>query len=541
MAIVILPTSTWRNSVEVAAADGTWQQATGGPFNWNDPANWLLNFVPKNIGDRALLNAINLTADQTIQIDTSVFLASLQIGDTVGTNSYNLVNGGGSLTFDGRGTTTSLVKSGAGHDFIGANITLNDNLALDILGTGALTISGAISSSGAKGIVVNTAPGSYLELSGNNSFFGGLTLASGRLRAVGNANALGSGTGALNLTGGGTVLELVSDTALNFGRDTAISGNTNIVLDRLTPGAGVTYTLGQLTIANQTLSVTAGANVTGGTAGLTFGAVNVAGGPAVISVANPTAGTTLLTFGAMTNGAFGLTLNGDGNFAQTGPLGGGAGSITFAGTGNLSLNQANTFTGALIVSSGTVTATSNAAALGAGTLVMNGGQLLLTNASGTNLSFNRNTTISSPTSIMSDVASSGAGNTYTLGTLRMGSSTLTVLGGGNVVSGVAGLTFGATALTTDATFDVRNPSAGVTTLTLGALTDLGTARVLNLLNNAAGTSNVTLGTAATSLTDGTVVNVTGGAGGVNLALNAAGALGSLAQVNLASGGTLTLG
>ena len=90
------------------------------------------------------------------------------------------------------------------------------------------------------------------------------------------------------------------------------------------------------------------------------------------------------------------TFTGSGNFAQSGVWGAGSGGLTLASsyTGTATLNQANTFTGTVTLNGGTLRATTNAAALGAGSLTLAGGTLQLANASGTNLNFGRNTTVS---------------------------------------------------------------------------------------------------------------------------------------------------
>src|SRR5262249_27750483 len=151
-------------------------------------------------------------------------------------------------------------------------------------------------------------------------------------------------------------------------------------------------------------------------------------GNTIFTVINPTTGgATLLTLGQVTNGANTATINGNGSVAQTGVWGAGrtpTGGITYSGTGTLTLTPANGFTGALRVAGGTVIGMSNASALGAGTLTLQGGNLKLTNDSGTNLSFNRNTTVSATSTIISDVSSGSAANTYTLGTLGLGAQQL---------------------------------------------------------------------------------------------------------------------
>ena len=62
--------------------------------------------------------------------------------------------------------------------------------------------------------------------------------------------------------------------------------------------------------------------------------------------------------------------------------------------------------------------------------------------------------------ITSDLSAAGAGNTYTFGTLSIGTETLTVNGAKNVTSGVAGVTFSTGSLTGNTTFTMNNPQLG---------------------------------------------------------------------------------
>ena len=108
---------------------------------------------------------------------------------------------------------------------------------------------------------------------------------------------------------------------------------------------------------------------------------------------------------------------------------------------------------------------------------LNGGSLYLTNATGTNLSFNNATTISASTANHQrrDGAANTAGDTFTLGALTIGgpaTPTITIAGGANVNSGTASVTFGAVTLSNSPTFNITNPTAGgVTLLTLGSITN----------------------------------------------------------------------
>ena len=97
------------------------------------------------------------------------------------------------------------------------------------------------------------------------------------------------------------------------------------------------------------------------------------------------------------------------------------------------------------------------------------------------------------------------------------------------------------------TFDVQSPATGTgsTALSLAALSDQGIApRTITFQNSGTSSvnSSVTLTATAASLVDGTIVNVSNGsAAGVNLILNGANALGTLAQVTVNGNSTLTLG
>ena len=172
-----------------------------------------------------------------------------------------------------------------------------------------------------------------------------------------------------------------------------------------------------------------------------------------------------------------LTIQGAGNLAVSGIISG-AGGLTLASSGTTTLSGVNTFTGSVTLNAGTLVATTSASALGAGaaanTLQLNGGKLIVTNASGTNLSISRPTIVGADAQITSDVTAAGNGNTYTFGTLAIGNQTLTISGGSNVTGGTAGVTFGVTTLTDNATFNVVNPAnGGVSLLTLGAMNNGG--------------------------------------------------------------------
>jgi fibronectin-binding autotransporter adhesin len=188
----------------------------------------------------------------------------------------------------------------------------------------------------------------------------------------------------------------------------------------------------------------------------------------------------LLTIGGkITNGAtttpLTITLNGSGAGGTTlsGIISDGASTSTTAlnintSGGTTTLSAANTFTGGLTLTAGTLIANGNAQDLGKGALSLGGGVLDLADSAARTYTVT-STTVTGNTTITSDKNASGAGLTYTFGTLSIGANTLNVSGGTNVASGTGGVTFGATTLTGNATFNITNASSGATTLlTIGA-------------------------------------------------------------------------
>lgn len=351
------------------------------------------------------------------------------------------------------------------------------------------------------GIVTKAGTG-MLTLSGDNTYSGGTIVTGGTLRAIANANALGSGS--LTLAGGDLVL--ANNTGLNFGRPTTITADTTITTDRgSTNGIGVTHFLGSLSIGAHTLSIAAGPRVTSGTAGLTIGPTTLTADGAVFD----TGAGTVLTLG---------TLSGNYSFSKEG-----AGQLNLGSSSNRSSGTTTLADGILRLFH------ANALGNNQRALHLDGGDLQLANNSAS--TFNgTNVVLRGDATVTSDRGSiNGAGVTHTLGSLSLGSHTLSIARGSVVTSGTAGVRFGATTLTGSPTLSVASGAA----LTLGAFDDGGVARTL--VKSGAGT--LTLGNAATRIVDGTAVELQAG----TLQLNHANGLGSLAMVTLSPGATLALG
>ena len=129
-----------------------------------------------------------------------------------------------------------------------------------------------------------------------------------------------------------------------------------------------------------------------------------------------------------------------------------------------------------------------------------------------------------------DVSGTTAG---TLGNFAAGGNTLYVTGKSTAANAAYSLSLGSGTLGGNPTFNVANNGAGVGTLTLGSLSDDGTARTLTKT----GSGMLILAGSATSLVPGTVVIVSGG----TLESGNSTALGGFARITVDSGALFSLG
>ena len=178
--------------------------------------------------------------------------------------------------------------------------------------------------------------------------------------------------------------------------------------------------------------------------------------------------TNTLTFGAAGNIAVNTAVN---TGVTISSVVAGSVAVQKTGTGDLTLSGNNTYTGVLTLNGGkrlripvsTPSARVRPACLFQWHLVFN---------DTANRAFNRPTTVTGDFQISSSRNAAGAGLSYTLGTLAIGANTLTVAAG-VTTSGTAALTFGATTLSGNATFNVINGAGSTGQLTLGLVGDGG--------------------------------------------------------------------
>jgi autotransporter-associated beta strand protein len=348
---------------------------------------------------------------------------------------------------------------------------------------------------------------------------------------------LANGVNGLTKSGAGT---LVLHSSNGYTGPTTVAAGTL----RLTGGGTLTSSL--ITVSTGGVVDLDGQAITNG---LVLNGNGVAGVGALINSSGSVAQMGGITLAAS------ATIGGSGDLISRGALVGlspirlfkvGVGMVTFGD--NAGVAQPSLRTGVNQIDEGTLRINNSSSALGtvAAQLILNGGRISLGSATSV---VAYPTAVTANSAIEADVYVPGTGLVHTLGTLAIGNQTLTITAGSNITAeGTnAGVTFGLTTLRGNPTFDVQNPTTAVgatTTLTLGALNDQGNAKTITFTNSGSAATNsiVTLATAAGSLMQGTVVTIGDGANaGVNLNLNIAAALGTLAQVSLDEKSVLNLG
>ena len=243
----------------------------------------------------------------------------------------------------------------------------------------ALTLSGVIDGGGA---LTKTGLGA-LNLSGANTFTGGVNLTSGKL-TLGSLGALG-GSGSISLSGG--TLQFTSVNKTDYSNRFSAGGGQSFNFD--TNGQAVTFATGltsvggaltktgtgTLTLAgasayNGGTTVSAGTLALSGSGTLGAGSLTVDGSTAVVNLGatSQSAGTVSLANGGQINTG---TLTGTAFSASSGSisaiLAGATASLTKEGTGTVTLSGANTYGGGTVVSDGTLALSGTTSTLGAAT------------------------------------------------------------------------------------------------------------------------------------------------------------------------------
>ncbi len=284
-------------------------------------------------------------ANSTVDIGQ---FGNLTLAYTASASFDNTLTGSGGLNVDASGHTITFGGDGSGYTgavTIGAGTTAALGIA-NAVGSGVIVNNGTIAwgdfdlanNIGGTGRLIYTGVGTG-DLSGANSFSGGIDIRSGSLRVT-NVGALG--IGAVTSTTGGVILQLDNGVYQALAND--LTGA--LVLAKTSGGV---------------LDLTGTNTYTGGTL-IDTGAIRVD------SFARLGTGQVIANVG----GSLILNYNGAGTLLQTTPFMTGDGRFIKEGTGNVVMNQTSTYTGGTIIREGRI-GLNNGDALGTGAIQIDSG------------------------------------------------------------------------------------------------------------------------------------------------------------------------
>ena len=480
--VFVLVMQLFCTTARTHAASGTWTQLTSGGL-WSDTANWSGGTIADGSGFNANFNTIDITANNTVHLDSARTIGSLTFGDTATGTAASWIldnNGNAANTLTGIGTITV--------NALGTGATAN--ISAVIAGSAPITKNGA-------GTLVLSGANTLNKTDSNNAAF------------------------AWKLDSGGTVV-IASDSAFGVSTGTGFMATTLVNLN----GSALQASGSALTVANP-LWLNGSTTTVSGSESLTFsGTASSRGGNATVTN-NITGGGTLSLTGNVytdyTTGFKTLTFGGTGNTLisgvianNTGNVAGQNGSITKSGTGTLTLsNTASTYTGVTTINAGVM----EVAVLANGGTASSIGQS--TNAA-SNLVF------AAPTATLRYNGSSNA-------TTNRGFTLSSGVGGGATIE-----SSGSGTLTIDSTVALAYGTTGQTRLlTLGGTNTGANTFSKVIANNGAGATSLTKAGAGQWVLGGT--NTYTGATNANngtLQLSGSGAINTSSGITVAGGAKL---
>jgi fibronectin-binding autotransporter adhesin len=461
------------------AQTNTWT-GQGTDDNWSTAGNWNSNGVPVS----AATTGLDFTGSAaTSNNDLGTFQLNLLQFDV----AADLTLSGNDLDFVSTGTTTPVLTQNKGFAVtINNNLTLTNNLTVNLAGSGNINLNGVLSGAGSLTISGNHAAYTTVLANSGNSY-GGDTIVTGGTLQLGADNALTSGND-LSLTGttAAATLDLNGHAAtvgnINFADGTANSANNLTIADSSSGATGLLTLNGNINYAPGF------SNVSGFITPTAYINSNLAlsAGQHVIDYSNT---------GSFSAGNYDVIIGG----AISGSGGLDIGSVNDTSTGLFTaLAHANTYTGPTnIINGGLFLGATNALPAGSTVTLGASGSLYLYVASGyTETGLTVGSYNQSIGSLADNVSSSG-------GKVYLGSATLTV-GSNN-----ASTTFSGTIQDTDDA-----------TATMGNLVKVGTG-TLTLSGNSTYTGSTTInnGTLQLGISDALPDTNTPDAVNTNLTLN----------------------
>ena len=277
----------------VYSGQSTWTAA--GSVNWTNFANWsLLGGTPGLDGSLSTNDSATFGtgAGGTVTLNTNAALNALIFSNS----SAYTVAGSGTIDLV-QGSNAPSIASLVGSHTISNALTLATNVTVTNASGTTLNVAGNISGSGNLSL---TGSGT-LVLTGNNSFSGGTAVSAGKLQLDG-GGTLGSGNVAIAQN---STLILNHSTATTLINDISGQGNLSVTGSSTSTLGGVGSYTGSTAISGGSLSLGSAGSVTGG------GAINVNGGTLLLGAANQVNKNSALTLGSTgTSGILSMGGNG---------------------------------------------------------------------------------------------------------------------------------------------------------------------------------------------------------------------------------------
>ena len=420
---------------------------------------------------------LSVNGGTTIYCDTATGINGITNTLTLSQgSSLNVTNGPNMVANSPYGLTFSTAASSTGQGGLTYNVYSNGTLTLPNM-------------SALVPAFVKDKPGTLVMTNGASSFTNNVSIVAGTL-TINTISNMG-----VTCDLGSYVVPTTPWAAILFGAGAGLGGGTLNYIGATGASTDRGFTPGQyggicLTNANTTLTMGAWSNAYNNTSFALTGA----GGSSLTLGTSYLGNATPLTMSV----AVGMNLT-------LGALTTTNGAITFnkTGAGTLILNTpANCTGGVITVSAGTlqvggVTGTADGMSSNAvaSSLTLSGGNLDL--ASDTAFAIPHSVLISATTTNLSDRATSGVGQTHSLGNLSIGAYTLYLTNGLNVPSGTYGLSYAATTLTGSPVLDV----AANGTLTLGTISSVSPYGITKQNSGTLALNGASVNTSAVTLTN----------------------------------------